>query len=188
MADEETHEVTEILQKWRRGDKSAAEELFPLVYQELKHQAKYYLYQERPNHTLQPTALVHEAYLKLAGQTILTARDRHHFFAIASRLMRQILVDHARKYNAQKHGGTIQRFSLEDIDLSLEQSAADLLELNDALLKLEELDERKATVVDLRFFGGLKEKEIAEVLRVTEKTVRRDWQFAKIWLHRELSQ
>ena len=184
----EKHEVTQILQKWREGDKNAAEQLFPLVYDELKRQAKNHLYRERSDHTLQPTALVHEAYLKLVEQTVLSVENRSHFFAVASRLMRQILVDHARKYNSEKRGGSAQRFSIEDLDILPEQSATDLLELNDALQRLEAIDERKASVVDMRFFGGLKEKEIADILGVTEKTVRRDWHFAKLWLFRELSQ
>ncbi|MGI8470140.1 MAG: sigma-70 family RNA polymerase sigma factor [Pyrinomonadaceae bacterium] len=188
MSDENTHEVTEILQKWREGDSKAAERLFPLVYDELKRQARAYLRRERPNHTLQPTALVHEAYLRMVDRTALTAENRTHFFALASRVMRQILVDHARRRNAGKRGGAAELFSLENMDILPAQSAADLLELDEALQKLEKIDNRKCRVVDMRFFGGLKEKEIAEVLGITEKTVRRDWQFAKLWLYRELSQ
>lgn len=188
MSKEEGPQVTEILLKWCDGDKTAAEQLFPLVYDELKRQAKHYLNRERTNHTLQPTALVHEAYLRLVGQTGLNIQNRNHFFAIASNLMRQVLVDHARKYRSGKRGGAAQRFSIEDIEILPGQTATDLLELNDALQKLEQIDERKASVVDMRFFGGLKEKEIAEVLGVTEKTVRRDWHFAKLWLYRELSE
>lgn len=188
MRGEHTHDVTEILQNWREGDKGAAEKLFPLVYDELKRQAGNYLRRERVDHTLQPTALVHEAYLRMIDQTVLSAENRSHFFGIASRVMRQILVDHARQHNAEKRGGAAQRFSIEDIDVLPEQSAADLLELDEALQKLEAIDERKCRVVDMRFFGGLKESEIAEILGVTEKTVRRDWQFAKLWLFRELSQ
>jgi RNA polymerase sigma-70 factor, ECF subfamily len=187
MAETESHEVTKILHEWRGGNKSAAEKLFPLVYDELKRQARYFLNRERSNHTLQPTALVHEAYLRLIEQTVLTAENRTHFFAIASRLMRQVLVDHARQYRSKKRGGAAQRFSLEDIDILPEQTASDLLELNDALQRLEAIDARKCQVVDMRFFGGLSEKEIAEFLGINEKTVRRDWQFAKLWLYRELS-
>lgn len=188
MLNKETHEVTKILQEWRSGKKQAAEQLFPLVYDELKRQARNYLRRERDDHTLQPTALVHEAYLKMVDQTVLSAENRIHFFAIASRVMRQILVDHAREHKAEKRGGAAQRLSIEDIDVLPEQTAADVLELDEALRRLEAIDERKCRVVDMRFFGGLKEKEIAEVLGVTEKTVRRDWQFAKLWLYRELSQ
>lgn len=187
MSNEPPHEITQILQAWRDGDEAAAERLFPLVYDELRQLAKVYLNRERVNHTLQPTALVHEAYLKMAGQSSLVVENRVHFYALASRVMRRILVDHARQFNAQKRGGSAQRFSIENIDILPEQSAGDLLELNEALQKLEEIDERKCRVVDMRFFGGLKEDEIAEALGVNEKTVRRDWQFAKLWLYRELS-
>lgn len=181
------HEITEILQSWRGGDAEAIERLFPLVYDELRRQAKRYLQRERSDHTLQPTALVHEAYIKLAGESALAVENRVHFYGMASRIMRRILVDHARQHNAEKRGGAAQRYSIETIDIIPEQSASDLLELNDALQKLEQIDERKCRVVDMRFFGGLKEAEIAEILGINEKTVRRDWQFAKLWLFRELS-
>ena len=180
-------DVTAILLEWREGNTSASERLFPLVYDELKRQARRCLSRERSDHTLQPTALVHEAYLRMVDQTSPQIENRAHFFAFAARVMRQILVDHAREHKAEKRGGAAQRFSLADIDLLPEQSAADMLELDEALHKLEEIDERKCRVVDMRFFGGLKEHEIAEVLGITEKTVRRDWQFAKLWLYRELT-
>jgi len=188
MKDAQSHEVTEILREWSGGDENAAERLFPLVYEELKRQARFSLSNERHDHTLQPTALVHEAYLRLVDQTVLEAENRIHFFAIASRLMRQILVDHARKRNAEKRGGAAQRLSLDEIDFAPEEMAGDILSLNDALMRLEKMDKRKAQVVDMRFFGGLKEDEIADALGVNEKTVRRDWQFAKLWLYRELAQ
>lgn len=182
-----SHEVTGILQEWREGRRGASERLFPIVYDELKRQARNHLRRERPDHTLQPTALVHEAYLRMVDQTSLAVENRAHFFAFASRVMRQILVDHAREHKAEKRGGAAQRLSLADVDLLPQQSAADMLALDDALKKLEKIDERKCQVVDMRFFGGLKEEEIAKVLQVNEKTVRRDWQFAKLWLYRELS-
>jgi RNA polymerase sigma-70 factor, ECF subfamily len=189
MPNEQAHEVTHILQQWQSGDKSAADRLFPLVYEELKRQARAYIRRERSDHTLQPTALVHEAYLRMINRASpTTISDRVHFYGIAARVMRQILVDHARQHNAEKRGGAIERFSVEDVNILPDQSAADLMELDEALKKLEAIDERKARVVDMRFFGGLTEAEIAEVLDVTEKTVRRDWQFAKLWLFRELSQ
>lgn len=181
-------DVTAILQEWRAGDAGAAERLFPLVYQELKRQARKYLSRERIDHTLQPTALVHEAYLKMVDQTSLAVENRTHFYAVASRIMRQILVDHARAHNAEKRGGAAQRFSIEDLQILPDNGGGDLLDLDEALRKLESLDERKCRVVDMRFFGGLSEMEIAEILGVNEKTVRRDWQFAKLWLYRELSQ
>ncbi|SRR5581483_2997415 len=183
----EPHEVTQILEEWRAGNPSASERLFPLVYDELRRQARRHLNRERADHTLQPTALVHEAYMRMVDQTSPQIENRAHFFGFASRVMRQILVDHAREHNAEKRGGAAQRLSLADVDLLPQQGAADMLELDEAMKKLEALDERKCHVVDMRFFGGLKESEIAEVLGVNEKTVRRDWQFAKLWLYRELS-
>jgi RNA polymerase sigma factor (TIGR02999 family) len=185
--EKDPHEVTQILEEWRAGNDSASERLFPLVYDQLRRQARKHLNRERADHTLQPTALVHEAYLKLVDQTAPTIENRAHFFAFASRVMRQILVDHAREHKAEKRGGAAQRLSLADIDLLPHQGAADMLELDQAMRKLEAIDQRKCRVVDMRFFGGLKESEIAEVLGVTEKTVRRDWQFAKLWLYREMS-
>ena len=185
--EKDPHEVTQILEEWRAGNDSASERLFPLVYDQLRRQARKHLNRERADHTLQPTALVHEAYLKLVDQTAPTIENRAHFFAFASRVMRQILVDHAREHKAEKRGGAAQRLSLADIDLLPHQGAADMLELDQAMRKLEAIDQRKCRVVDMRFFGGLKESEIADVLGVTEKTVRRDWQFAKLWLYREMS-
>ena len=182
-----SHEITEILVEWRGGDAKAMERLFPIVYNELRQQAKRYLNRERTDHTLQPTALVHEAYMRLAGTSSIAVENRVHFFGIASRIMRQILVDHARQRNAEKRGGTAQRFSMEDLNILPEQSSGDMLALNDALNGLEKIDERKCKVVEMRFFGGLSENEIAQVLGISEKTVRRDWNFAKLWLFRELS-
>jgi RNA polymerase sigma-70 factor, ECF subfamily len=182
------HEVTGILRDWSNGDQSASERLFPLVYDDLRRRARQYLNRERADHTLQPTALVHEAYLRLVDQTSFSAESRVHFLAIASRLMRQVLVDHSRTVNAIKRGGAAQRLSLDEIDVPLEAMAGDILALHEALEALEAIDKRKADVVDMRFFGGLKESEIAEVLGVNEKTIRRDWQFAKLWLYRELSE
>jgi len=181
-------EITAILREWCNGDREAAEQLFPLVYGELKRQARFFLSRERADHTLQPTALVHEAYLRLVDQTFLRAENRQHFFAIASRLMRQILVDYARRKNAEKRGGAARRLSLDETGILPEQVAGDLLVLDEALERLAALDERKSKVVEMRFFGGMNETEIAEVLAVNERTVRRDWQFAKLWLYRELSE
>lgn len=188
MADEKAHEITEILREWRRGSSDASARLFPLVYDELRRQARRHLSRERADHTLQPTSLVHEAYLRMVEQSSPAVENRVHFFAFAARVMRQILVDHARRHNAGKRGGGAERFLITDLDLMPQQSAAEMLELDQALERLEAIDERKCRVVDMRFFGGLSEREIAEVLGVTEKTVRRDWQFAKLWLYRELTQ
>lgn len=182
-----SHEVTEILHDWRRGDQEAAERLFPLVYDELKQRARYYLSGERSDHTLQPTALVHEAYIRMAGDSLMPAEDRGHFFAIASKVMRRILVDHARRHNASKRGGATECVAFEESTIIAGSSSAEIVDLDDALQRLEEIDERKGRVVEMRFFGGLSEQEVANSLGITTKTVQRDWQFAKLWLFRELT-
>jgi len=187
MADEQTHDVTNILQEWRGGDESAAERLFPIVYQELKRRARQYLNRERGNHTLQPTALVHEAYLRMVSQTSLTAENRAHFYAIVARTMRQILVDYARSHASEKRGGAAIRLSLDDLQIPIEQRAADLLALDEALKGLAQFDERKSKIVEMRFFGGLTDEEIAEVLQISIRTVLRDWKTARLWLLRELN-
>lgn len=187
MPNEQTHEVTKILQEWSKGDHQAAERLFQLVYDELKRQARKHLSRERADHTLQPTALVHEAYLKLVDQTVLKAENRAHFYGIAARVMRRILVDHARQHNAEKRGGAAQKLSLDDVDISLKQNSSDLIALDEALTNLAKFDERKSRVVELLYFGGMENEEAAQVLGVSEKTIRRDWQMAKMWLSRELS-
>ena len=181
-------EITGLLQEWKNGDGTAVDRLFPLVYDELKRQARNYLNNERANHTLQPTALVHEVYLRLVKLNQMKWEDRTHFYAISATTMRRILVDHAREIAADKRGGAMQRITLENLYISNEKKATDLLELDEALTKLAEIEERKAQVVEMNFFGGLNQKEIAEVLQVTEKTVQRDWQFAKLWLYRELKE
>jgi RNA polymerase sigma factor (TIGR02999 family) len=185
---EPVQDITQILQQWSDGDEAAVDSLFPLVYDELRRLARSYLSKERSGHTLQPTALVHEAYMRLIDQTRTTWQSRVHFYAVAANMMRRILVNHARDRATEKRGGSAQRFSIENIEILPDQTAGDLLELDEALEKLKQIDERKCRVVDMRFFGGLNEAEIAEVLCVNEKTVRRDWQFAKLWLYRELSQ
>lgn len=187
MPELDAHEISRALDRWRAGEPDAVDQLFPLVYEELRSRARRQIGRERGGHTLQPTALVHEAFLRLAKAESLPAENRVHFYAIASRVMRQVLVDHARGFRAEKRGGAAQRLSVTDADLAPERSAADILDLNEALERLFALDERKARVVDMRYFGGMTEAEIAIVLGVTEKTVRRDWQFAKVWLYRELS-
>jgi RNA polymerase sigma-70 factor (ECF subfamily) len=182
------HEITLFLQEWKNGDETAVERLFPLVYDELKRRARNYLNQERSNHTLQPTALVHEVYLRLIRLNQIKWEDRAHFYAISATTMRRILVDHAREIAADKRGGAMQRITLENLKISKEEKATDLLELNEALTKLAAIDPRKANVVEMIYFGGLNQKEIAEVLQITEKTVQRDWKFAKLWLYGELKQ
>lgn len=182
-----THEITLLLQEWKKGDVSAVDRLFPLVYNELKRQAKNYLSKERLNHTLQPTALVHEVYLRLVNLNQMKWENRAHFFAISATTMRRILVDHAREIAADKRGGEMRRVTLENLQVANKDKATDLLELEEALNKLSEIEDRKARVIEMSFFGGLNQKEIAEVLNIAEKTVQRDLKFAKLWLFRELT-
>ncbi len=180
------HEVTQLLADWKQGDQTALEKLMPLVYEELRRLAHRYMEGQRPNHTLQTTALVNEAYLRLADQTKPNFTNRSHFVAVAAKAMRQILVDHARALQSQKRGAGASKVELDETALvSPEQSRA-ILDLNDALDRLEGLDSRAAHVVELRYFGGLKQDEIADVLKISTVTVRRDWVFARAWLYTEL--
>ena len=181
-------DVTQILRDWSKGDSAAAEKLMPLVYEELRRLARNYLARERAGHTLQATALVHEAYLRLADETQLSWKDRAHFYGIAARLMRRILVDHARAHKAEKRGGLDQKVSLDEARELPTKNDVDLVELNGALENFAQDYPRKSEVVELKFFGGLDAKEISEVLQVSEKTVLRDWNFAKLWLCRALTQ
>jgi RNA polymerase sigma factor (TIGR02999 family) len=178
--------VTQLLIDWGRGDCDALEKLAPLVYDELRRLAHYYMEGQRPDHTLQTTALVNEAYLRLADQRTPTFRDRSHFLAVAAKAMRQILVNHAKAQQRQKRGGGANRIELDEGALISPQQSSAILDLNEALERLATLDSRKAQVVELRYFGGLKQDEIAEVLKVSAVTVRRDWIFAKAWLYSEL--
>jgi len=180
-------EITQILQDWNDGNEDAKERLLPFVYDELKRQARYYMSRERRDHTLQPTALVHEAFLRIAQQSGIDWQNRSHFYGVASRLMRQILVDHARVHAAAKRGSNPIHFSLDDVQIPVEQRAESILALNDALDRLAGLDEQQAKVVEMRFFGGLNNGEIASALDVSERTVGREWQSARLWLFRELS-
>ncbi len=181
-------EVTGILHEWSDGDPNAPERLMPLVYDELRRLARGFLAKERASHTLQPTALVNEAYLRLVDQTRVNWQNRAHFYGIASSMMRRVLIDHARARASGKRGGAAVRLSIDDIQIPIEERAAGLIALDDALKTLEQMDERKGKVVELRFFGGLTDEEIAEVLGVTTRTVLRDWKKARLWLYRELSQ
>lgn len=177
-----------MLLAWSAGEPGAEDRLFPLVYDELKRMARRHLRREREGHTLQPTALVNEAYLRLIDQTRVSWRNRAQFFGVASTMMRRILVNHARALAAGKRGGAAQRLSIRDDDaVSTEQDATDLLALDEALTRLAAIDERKSRVVELLYFGGLENREAAEVLGVSDKTVQRDWQMARRWLYRELS-
>jgi RNA polymerase sigma factor (TIGR02999 family) len=182
------HEVTQILQEWNDGSTEAPARLMSLVYAELRRLALSYLRREREAHTLQPTALVHEAYLRLVDQTQVTWENRAHFFGIAAQLMRRVLVDHARAHLAEKRGGSGIKLQLDEARFMPEEKGDDLLALDEALERLSQTDPRMSRVVELRFFGGLSEPEAADVLGVSERTVRRDWRMAKLWLYRELSQ
>jgi len=180
-------DVTQFLLDWSRGDPVALEKLMPLVYGELRAVASRYLGRERPGHTLQPTALVHEVYLKLVNQRAATWKNRAHFFAIAAQAMRRILVDHARSRDRDKRGGAATRLVLTDDIASLEPRDVDVLALDGALARLGSLDQDQAKVVELRFFGGLTVEETAEVLESSQATVKREWRSAKAWLYRELT-
>jgi RNA polymerase sigma factor (TIGR02999 family) len=179
-------DVTQLLQAWTQGDSSALKKLTPLVYQELHRVAHRYMALENPGHTLQTTALVNEAYLRLVSNRA-TWQNRAHFFAISAQLMRQILVDFARSRHQLKRGGKVQRVSLDEAIVGSEEADVDLAALDDALKALAMVDQRKSQVVELRFFGGLSVEETAEVLKVSTDTVLRDWRLAKLWLMRELS-
>lgn len=180
-------EVTRLLVDWGNGDKAALDKLIPLVYDELRRLARYYMRRERDGQTLQTTALVNEAYMRLVDQRAVRWQNRAHFFAIAARLMRRILVDRARKRGNSKRGGHVARVSL-DHALSVSQArSADLVALDDALTALEAIDQRKGKVVELRFFGGLNIEETAEAMAISPATVHREWSMAKAWLYRELS-
>ena len=184
---EQPREVTQLLLAWNDGDESALEKLVPLVYNELRHLAQRRMRLERPDHTLQTTALINEAYLRLVDVHNVHWQNRAHFFALCARLMRRILVDYARTRHYAKRGGGAQAISL---DQSLPVAAGrspDLVAVDEALHALAGVDARKAQVVELRFFGGLTVEETAEVLKVSPETVRRDWRLAKVWLLRELS-
>lgn len=180
-------EITELLVAWGNGDEAALDKLAPVVYQELRRLARGYLKRERPNHTLQTTALVHEAYLRLIDWKNVKWQSRAHFFGISAKLMRRILVDSARSRQYSKHGGRQRHVSLEEASVIAPGRPVDIVALDDALTGLAALDHRQSRVVELRFFGGLSIAETAEVLKVSEGTVRRDWSLAQAWLHRELS-
>jgi RNA polymerase sigma-70 factor, ECF subfamily len=178
--------VTRILQEWSQGDEGAPARLMPLVYEELRRRAADYLRRERPDHTLQATALVHEAYLKLVDQTRANWKDRAHFASVAAQLMRRILVQHARTHNAEKRGGKLEKIYLDETRELWTERQPELVALDDALQSFATAFPREGTVVELKFFGGMEANEIAEVLGVSEKTILRDWNFAKLWLRREL--
>ena len=180
-------EVTELLRSWSAGDQAALDQLIPLVHEELRRSAKRQMGRERPDHTLQATALVNEAYLRLINANKVEWKDRAHFFAISARLMRQILVDFARARGNQKRGGDARQISLTEALEVAPEGKTDLVALDHALKALAALSERQSQVVELRFFSGLSIEETSEVLKISIETVKRDWRLAKVWLLRELS-
>jgi RNA polymerase sigma-70 factor (ECF subfamily) len=188
MSETSSAEITRILQDWNNGDEDAKERLIPFVYEELKRQARILMSKERSDHTLQPTALVHEAFLRLSEQTGIDWQNRSHFYGIASRLMRQILVDHARLYATEKRGNHPIHFSIEDVQIPVEERAGSILVLDEVLERLEKFDEMQARIVEMRFFGGMNNQEVADNLNISERTVGREWQAARLWLYRELNQ
>lgn len=187
MAEVESSEITQILQDWNNGDEKAQERLLNFVYDELKRHARYLMSRERSDHTLQPTALVHEAFLKLGNGANVRWKDSSHFYGIASRVMRQILVDHARLHAANKRGNNPIRISADDIEIPAHERASSIIAIDEVLNRLAAIDERQARVVEMRFFGGMTNLEISKTLDISERTVAREWQTAKMWLYRELS-
>jgi RNA polymerase sigma factor (TIGR02999 family) len=186
MAIQTSHQVTQWLLQWSGGDQAALDQLMPAVYAELHRVAASYLRREQAGHTLQPTALVHEAYLRLVDESRVDWHSRAHFFGAAARLMRQILVDHARRRNAAKRGGGAFKITLDDARANYEPPNLDLLALDQALIELAALDPQQSRVVELRFFGGLSVEETAEVLAISPATVKRDWTTAKAFLRHKL--
>ena len=178
--------VTRLLQDWSQGKDAALEELLPLVHQELRRLARRYMFGERPGHTLQTTALVNEAYLRLVNSRQVNWQNRAHFFAISAQLMRRILVDYARARGSQKRGGGVPKVTLDEELMAPQEKGQDLVALDDALKALAHIDPRKCKVIELRFFGGLSVDETAEVLKISPDTILRDWRLAKAWLAREM--
>jgi RNA polymerase sigma factor (TIGR02999 family) len=183
---ESSDNVTRTLTRLSRGESDAADELMPLIYEQLRALAADALRRERPDHTLQPTALVHEAYLRLADHADITWQDRAHFFAVAATTIRRILIDHARRHRALKRGGDHQHLTILPSDGAADDRGVELLALSDALERLATIDERKSRVVELRYFGGLDISQTAEVMGVSHATVERDWAMARAWLYRDL--
>ena len=183
-------EVTQMLLQWSNGDREALDQLLPIVYNELRRLAQHYLQHERPDHTLQATALVHEAYLRLINQKDVRWQNRAHFFAVAAQMMRRILVSSARQRHAVKRGSGGPKMSIDELEEAVSLSSerdASLLALDEALGKLAELDPQQSRITELRYFGGLTVEETAEVLEISPATVKREWAMAKAWLHREVS-
>jgi RNA polymerase sigma factor (TIGR02999 family) len=181
-----SEQVTSLLLRWRSGDKAALDALMPLVYGELRRLAHHYLQQERTDHTLQSTALVHEAYARLIGQSLPEWQNRAHFFGVAAQIMRQILVDYARQRRAVKRGGELCKLTLENAESESQRTEVDIVALDDALRDLAKIHAQQSRVVELRFFAGLSIEDTSEVLGISPSTVKRDWNTARVWLYREL--
>lgn len=188
MVSDERATVTELLVRFQKGDGVALKQLFPIVYDELRRIAAGYMKRENPGHTLQATALVNEAYFRLVDQKAVHWQNRAHFYGVAAQIMRRILCDHARARNADKRGGDAAKLSLDEaLGLGADEGTPDLMALDVALTRLAEISERQAKVVEMRFFAGLSVEEAAEALNSSPATIKRDWTFAKAWLHKELS-
>jgi RNA polymerase sigma-70 factor (ECF subfamily) len=181
------HEITQLLAEWSNGNQTALDKLYPLVYDELHKMANRYMKRERKDHTLQTTALINEAYVRMVAQKNVHWENRAHFFAISAQIMRRILIDHARRHHYAKRGGGAQKVSLDETAVVASDPASDMLLLDEALNRLAEMDPRRGQVVELRYFGGLNNEEIADVLKISENTVTRDWNMARAWLYQELS-
>ena len=181
------HEITQLLEEWSDGNQAALDELYPLVYEELHRLARRYMSREKKGHTLQTTALINEAYVRLVDQRNVHWANRSHFFAISAQIMRRILIDHARRHAYAKRGGGAHQVSLEEAATVVPDQGLDLVRLDEALKSLAEMDPRRSQVVELRYFGGLNNEEIAGVLKISENTVTRDWNMARAWLYQQLS-
>ncbi len=186
MSDINSHQITQLLIDWSKGNEFALEQLMPLVYEELRQMARRYMRRQPSGHTFQTTELIHEAYLKLAKSDEHTWQNRAHFFGIAAQAMRHILVDYARSKQSKKRGGLQQKITLDETAIVSSKNSDEIVALDDALKQLNVFDERKSRVVELKYFGGLTNEEVAEVLKISPETVKRDWRFARTWLLREL--
>ena len=182
------HEITELLEQWSGGNQAALDQLYPLVYEELRRLARSYMRREPKGHTLQTTALINEAYVRLVDQHSVRWQNRSHFFAISAQIMRRILVDHARQHLQAKRGGGAKRISLDEVMIVAKERSEEVLMLDEALANLARLDPRRSQVVELRYFAGLNNSEIASVLKISENTVMRDWNLARAWLYQQLSE
>jgi RNA polymerase sigma factor (TIGR02999 family) len=180
-------EITELLLSWSKGSSAALEDLVPLIYPELRRLARAYMRREDPAHTLQTSALINEAYLRLVDQRSVAWQDRAHFFAVAAQVMRHILIDHARRHQSAKRGAGAFHVALNEAEMLSENKAAEFVALDDALTKLAKIDERKSQIVELRFFGGLTVEEVADLLSLSPITIKREWRSARAWLQREIS-